>query len=62
MRRIVTLDDGRISLRGAGRIGLELRDADMLFRDRTGANPNFRFRVDGASPVQVYRVELDAAS
>ena len=60
--RVVTLDDGKIVLFGTSVIGLELRDSDMLIRDGSGDNANLRLRVDGTSTLQVYYVEIDAAS
>ena len=61
--RIITLDDGRVVYQGlSGSIGLEFNDSDMLFRSTNGDNPKMRFRVDTAVPLQVYRIEIDAAS
>lgn len=61
--RVITLDEGKVVLKGNGLLGLEINDADVLFRDATpNAKVNMRFRVDGANTKQIYKFELDGAS
>ena len=61
--RVITLDAGRLSIDGAStNIGLDLRDARMLIRDGAGKNPQILFKTFGVSPVEVWRVGIDAST
>ena len=59
--RVVTLDNGAIVLLGSGSgNGFVVRDSDLLIRDDSGGDPEFRFRVD--DPEQVWLLSVDAAT
>ena len=56
--RVITIDAGPMTLLGSGLAnGFVMRDVDMVLRDATGDDPEFRFRVDGASTVQVWLLD-----